>query len=446
MLKRKFFLSYLLFGIVLFLSVPKVKSQNFVIDSIAVPAVAYSCSNTVVTVYTYLGCINYTHTGDADSVNGTSIGLKISRTYSSVCFGAITYPTHTFNLGILPPGTYTITATANYAGIGVASTSSKTLVVTDCCPSAAFTADFDISDTAVCENDSVFCTNTSTGSAVTYKWNVNGVYAANTTNFATQFTAIGMHNIQLLADSGGCKRIKTREISVSELPLLNLGADKSMCVGNSVTLNAGPGWDSLHWSTAETSQYINVTDSGYISLVARDTSHCALHYDTLHVAFKPTPLVSFGNDTTLCEGEKLLLNASNPGATYLWQDNSIGALYEVTQAGKYWVRAKYTNGCFASDTILVGYVICTGIGGQGDPASPKVLPNPFSDFITIAGDEGKVLKNVTIYNPSGARVYFAETLPANSSIDVSNLSPGAYVLYLQDDGALKIFKLVRTAK
>lgn len=442
---RKFILPLLLFGLLISFSATKVKSQNLLIDSVSLPAVAYSCSSTVVTVYTYLGCINFTHVGNSDSVSGSTIGIKILHNSSMICYGAITYPTHTINLGYLLPGTYSLTVTGNYVGAGVVSTVTKTLVVLDCCPNAGFTADFNVNDTSVCENDSVFCTNTSTGNGgLTYKWYVDGVYVTNTTNFNTQLATAGLYEIELVTDSGGaCKRFKRTEIDVAEIPQLNLGPDKNFCVGQSAVLNAGPGWDSLYWSTAQNTTTISVSDSGNYILTARDTSHCQLHYDTLHVAFKPTPVVNLGNDTTLCEGVKITLNASNSGATYLWHDNNTSPAIQVSTAGKYWVRASFSNNCSASDTINISYKVCTGIEENNNDETILVYPNPFSDVLYVRNTSGKVVKNVAIYNTLGASLYESAHITENSAIDVSFLPSGMYVVQIQFEDSIRLFNLIK---
>jgi len=59
-----------------------------------------------------------------------------------------------------------------------------------------------------------------------------------------------------------------------------------------------------------------------------------------------------GADTSICEGDTLVLDASTENATYLWQDNSTDSTLTITQTGTYWVRV--TTFCGSStDTIIV---------------------------------------------------------------------------------------------
>jgi PKD repeat protein len=70
-------------------------------------------------------------------------------------------------------------------------------------------------------------------------------------------------------------------------------------------------------------------------------------------AKKTTALVvNLGNDTTICDGTSLLLNAGNAGASYVWNTGAYSQTITVSTPGKYYVTV--TNGVqTVSDTILV---------------------------------------------------------------------------------------------
>jgi gliding motility-associated-like protein len=70
------------------------------------------------------------------------------------------------------------------------------------------------------------------------------------------------------------------------------------------------------------------------------------------VTVKPTPVVNLGNDTTICEGQSVLLNAFIPNATYEWQDGTASAEYEVSRAGTYSVVVNLDN-CTSSGTVNI---------------------------------------------------------------------------------------------
>lgn len=89
------------------------------------------------------------------------------------------------------------------------------------------------------------------------------------------------------------------------------------------------------------------------------------------------PPVDLGLDIDTCTNASASFDLSpgtqNPGATYLWDDNSTGPLRTINQSGTYSVTVTDTNTCFKSDTIMVtisprpvveldadGITFCTG--------------------------------------------------------------------------------------
>lgn len=62
--------------------------------------------------------------------------------------------------------------------------------------------------------------------------------------------------------------------------------------------------------------------------------------------------IDLGNDTLLCDGASVLLDATLPNATHLWNDGSTGGTLTASQAGTYWVEV--TAGvCSIRDTIII---------------------------------------------------------------------------------------------
>lgn len=66
------------------------------------------------------------------------------------------------------------------------------------------------------------------------------------------------------------------------------------------------------------------------------------------------PVVDLGQDTILC-GNTLLLDAGNPGATFLWNDGSITQTISADTSGTYWVMVTDISGT-TSDTIEIELV------------------------------------------------------------------------------------------
>lgn len=80
--------------------------------------------------------------------------------------------------------------------------------------------------------------------------------------------------------------------------------------------------------------------------------------DTAIITIKvnPVPAFSLGNDTIICEGTDLILQADfSTALKYEWQDGSIGKTITVNQKGLYYLRITDYSGCVSTDSIKVDF-------------------------------------------------------------------------------------------
>lgn len=123
-----------------------------------------------------------------------------------------------------------------------------------------------------------------------------------------------------------------------------------------------------------------------------------------------TIIFSLGNDTTLCENEVLILDASTFNASYKWQDNSTNSTLNVTQEGTYWVEV--TNGCGTeTDSITVSF----------NPLPTVNLDNYklICDGETITLD-AKFPNATYLWQDNSSDPTFYVTEPGNYWVEVSN--------------------------
>ncbi|MBK9764189.1 MAG: hypothetical protein IPO87_12765 [Flavobacteriales bacterium] len=80
---------------------------------------------------------------------------------------------------------------------------------------------------------------------------------------------------------------------------------------------------------------------------------CCGHYG------EPSTHRGLGSDQTVCADVPVLLDATVPGATYLWQDGSTGATFAPTVSGPYSVTVTLNN-CVASDATNITFTPAGG--------------------------------------------------------------------------------------
>src|ERR1051326_2964848 len=155
-----------------------------------------------------------------------------------------------------------------------------------------------------------------------------------------------------ISNSTGCSTSATATVTVNPLPVVALGPDSALCMGDNVVLNAGNPGSTYSWSTGATTQTITVNSAGTYSVLVTAPGGCT-GTDTRIIKVNPSPTVSIGNDTTFCQGGSVLYDAGNPGDNYLWSNSATTQTITVTTSGTYDVIVTNSSGCSRTDTAVV---------------------------------------------------------------------------------------------
>ena len=73
--------------------------------------------------------------------------------------------------------------------------------------------------------------------------------------------------------------------------------------------------------------------------------------DQIILTVNPLPGVYIGSDTTICQGENLVISAGEGFASYLWNTGETTNSLTATVQGEYWVEVTNEFGCAGSDTL-----------------------------------------------------------------------------------------------
>ncbi|WP_298713638.1 gliding motility-associated C-terminal domain-containing protein [Chitinophaga sp.] len=241
------------------------------------------------------------------------------------------------------PGTYTVTLKAYRNGVEDITTQAITIVPRQ-------HIDLGPQNITICENTDLPLTAPDIPGA-TYTWyyledTVIGTHTFTATEMATYHVAIN-----------GCREIDSVNLFTSPIPDLDLGPDRTLCTGELLTLDATAQNATYVWSTGETSPTIVASGAGGTYSVVATVEGCGDYTDQVTINFTGAPYpFSLGNDTLLCPGETVTLDATSTGATgYLWNTGSINSRINVRNNGTYSVFVNINNICSVVDTIEVRY-------------------------------------------------------------------------------------------
>lgn len=237
----------------------------------------------------------------------------------------------------LPAGDYTLSLTTN-AGF-----------VNDPCGNTAtgdftFTVDPNLAsvdagaDIVICPDSSTVLS--ATGNFTSVQW-TGGPATAN-------YTVSNAGNYQVTATYNGCTVTDVVNVSILSLPNWTLGNDTTICNDHPAQLT---NIQTILWEDGSTGNTYTVPTSGYVSAVYT-YQFCPI-IDSILVTLETAPILNFGNDTTLCPGDQLVLTSNLPVS---W-NNSPTTNNSITITSSEEVTALYANGvCFATDTVLVTFI------------------------------------------------------------------------------------------
>jgi gliding motility-associated-like protein len=208
-------------------------------------------------------------------------------------------------------------------------------------------------DTQLCEGESLVLDATLAGA--TYLWNTGA------TSATLQVNTTGTFSVE--ATVGACTVTDAIQVTFNPLPLVDIGPDVEICPGTMATFDATLPGATYLWGDGSTGAQYSTDVAGMVTVTVT-VNGCSAQ-DQAEVSLVDGPVASLGNDTTLCDGEQLLLNVAQQGATYLWDDGHTGPDRTISSAGTFWVEVQ-RNDCIASDTITVDLFLPASIDLGGD--------------------------------------------------------------------------------
>ena len=215
-------------------------------------------------------------------------------------------------------------------------------------------------DTTICFGD---CANLLVTGANNNAWetstSLNDTSIANPTacpSSTETFTVYG--------STGACADTAQVTVTVNTLPTIDAGTDPTICFGDTTNLSAVGAID-YSWSPADSlsSSIISnpqawPSDTTQYVVTGTDINSCS-NTDTVTVNVNPLPNVDAGNNTTICTGDSIQLNATG-AATYIW--SPVTDLSDPTIADPfaspstpttYTVTGTDINGCVNVDSITI---------------------------------------------------------------------------------------------
>ncbi len=161
---------------------------------------------------------------------------------------------------------------------------------------------------------------------------------------ATRFVKEGgQYVVQVTADNG-CRATVSKRVFARPDPDFAIQGDSSYCEGESTILSVPSGFRDYLWSTGDTSANIVINSPGSYQVQLSNEFACT---STRSVIVEELPTLDpiLPEESSLCSGDSLVLNAGNNYRDYLWDNGSTDPFRLITSAGTYMVTVTNFNGC-----------------------------------------------------------------------------------------------------
>ncbi len=267
--------------------------------------------------------------------------------------------------------------------------------------------------------------------------------------FTNNITQSGNYQVTI-TDAAGCSITDAISITVSnDIMVLDVSVESITCAGDndgSATANVtgGSGPYTYNWSNGSTQSTISNLSSGTYSVEITDAMGC--QRNQVFTVTAPAPIALNCTGTPENNGADGFVQVSGSGGSapyqYIWSTGDTGSFIQGITNGNYDVTVTDQNGCSSSCTVNL---FPTNTEIPANFAELKVFPNPASEQLFVQADllENEVVK-ISLVNLIGqtVRVETTSGTTIRSTIQVTDLAAGTYLLRLETAGGTAIRKVV----
>lgn len=353
--------------------------------------------------------------GDTASISALVIGTgSYTYNWSSAPIGfSSTSATNTIS-----PVVNTLYA-VDITGLCGAVTTASVYVTAHTPPTALVTA---LPDT-VCAGQSINLNGNPTNgtSPFSHNWTGAGQPFLNTITSSTpSFTSLIAGDYMLnyeVIDTIGCSAQDSILITVNPLPVVNVTGTTSICVGDSIIINA-TGGGNYTWSNGGILDSISVTPNSTTNytVIVSDANSC-VDSASINITVNSLPIINITGNTSICDGDSTTLTASGAN-NYIW--NTVATSTSITISPiintNYTVVGIDANGCQDSTQIMV-----------------NILPQPVA---AIVGNNTICFGESIVLTATGGGNYVWNTSDTTAAINANPADTATFTVVVNAGGCI----------
>jgi PKD domain/Secretion system C-terminal sorting domain/Ig-like domain CHU_C associated len=392
--------------------------------------VFYSVATPIVATTSYTYCQGAT----ATSLSATALTANTLRWYTQPTGG--TYTTTAPVPSTTTAGTYTYYVSQANANNDESMRAAITVTVNALPATPVITA----------SGSTTFCTGGSVD--LTSSANSGNVWSNNATTATITVNATGNYSVTV-TDANGCSSVSTPiSVNVSNAPAPTISATSTQaCSGDVVTVTSSAA-DSYLWSTGDTTQSIEVTNTAAVYVTVTNANACdgVGQSATTNITFTATPTAA--GSFTAAGNVVTFTNTSTGATSYSWDFGDFTNSSASAPAHAYAANGAYTAVLTAingncTDTVAFEISIEVGIE-ENNSLTFEVYPNPASAQVFVAF-ENNDNATLTVLDAMG-RVVLTQAINEVGSlvlpVSVAELASGSYTLQIISENQVGVKRLM----
>ena len=200
-------------------------------------------------------------------------------------------------------------------------------------------------DTSFCEGDSLLL---DPGDYSEYEWQDGSDDAIFEVDISGNYSVV-------VTDSNGCVGTDMIVVGVNPLPIIDLGADTTICSGETLVLDAQIPGGTYLWQDSSVGSTLEVDESGTYSVEVVDANGCQnedemeLFLSEVIGTFEGSDLLCFGDNTGSIDGDFI----DEDNLDFNWSSGQTSVDLENLSSGVYEVLVTNGDGCQYDTTIVL---------------------------------------------------------------------------------------------
>lgn len=307
-------------------------------------------------------------------------------------------------------------------------------------PSNAVTVEFDFKPSTpsifgnslieLCQGQSTTLSASFSFGSASYIWSTGETTQSIEVTSSGFYSVAGVSQNGCVGDTSNLVEVRASNSTIPDPPAVVIDGPLEFCQGESTILSAPEGFGFYRWSNGQSTQTIEVFNTGFYSVQVANDAFCFSNPSLgVFINVSPAPNAPF----IQANGNLLASSASQGNQWFLNEvplPNATGRFHTATESGFYSVQVTL-DGCASPMSDLFNHLLVS-LDERSFEKEVLVFPNPASHIINIQyrNEPTRKISRIEVFNQIGQSIFLASQA---NQVDISGCASGLYFMKLYDE-------------